>query len=90
MGNLESVTTLVKEGRLQDAIEILNGMIESELNNDTLYFERGKLYWRIGERAKAMSDYAMAKSVNPESPAAKALDQAYDVANFFNPDLYNP
>lgn len=90
MGNLEMVKATVKNGRLQDAIGMLNGMIEGDANNDTLYFERGKLYWRMGERSKAMGDYAKAKSINPDSPADKALEQAYDVVNFFNPDLYNP
>lgn len=90
MSDTRFVKKLVSEGRLTDAISLLDSMIENVPDSDKLYFERGKLYWRIGERSKAMSDYAKAKSINPDSPAARALEQAYDVANFFNPDLYNP
>ena len=37
-----------------------------------------------------MSDYSKATGLNPDSPAAMALEQARDIAGFFNPDLYNP
>ena len=33
---------------------------------------------------------ACASELDPSSPAAKALEQARDIAGFFNPDLYNP
>ncbi len=65
-------------------------MIDGNPESDELYFRRGKLYWRMGDRSAAMGDYAKAQSINPDSPASKALEMAYDVANFFNPDLYNP
>ncbi len=37
-----------------------------------------------------MTDYAYASELDPSSPAIKALEQARDIAGFFNPDLYNP
>lgn len=55
-----------------------------------LYFRRGKLWWRLGNRSAATSDYAHAVALDPASPAVKALEHARDVADFFNPDLYNP
>lgn len=90
MSKLEIIRTLVGEGRLTDAIIALDQMILDSPDDDKLFFERGKLHWRTGDRAKAMGDYAKAKSINPDSPASRALELAYDVANFFNPDLYNP
>ncbi|WP_304967895.1 hypothetical protein [Duncaniella muris] len=50
----------------------------------------GKLRWRMGDRSGAMGDYAKAVELNPDSPAVMALEQARDIADFFNPDLYNP
>ena len=55
-----------------------------------LYFERGKLHWREGDRAAATSDYLKAAELDPESPAVQALDHARDIEAFFNPDLLNP
>lgn len=81
---------MITEGHFAEAVKLLGEMIAESPDSDSLYFSRGKLLWRLGDRAGAMSDYAKAVDLNPGSPASKALEQAYDVANFFNPDLYNP
>lgn len=84
------VAKLIGEGRLHEAISLLDQQIIRQPESDDLYFQRGKLLWRMGDRAAAMNDYNIAKNLNPDSPAVHALEQAYDVANFFNPDLFNP
>ncbi|MDE6176800.1 MAG: hypothetical protein K2F71_04585 [Paramuribaculum sp.] len=56
----------------------------------TLYFERGKLYWKTGCRSAATTDYAAAAELDPDGPAVAALDQAREIENFFNTDLLNP
>jgi len=81
---------LICSGHYSEAIRQLDSLIESDPDNDRLLFERGKLRWRTGDRAGATGDYAKAAHINPQSPAAKALEQARDIADFFNPDLYNP
>lgn len=86
----KQVEELIGANKLHEAMQLLDKMIIEEPDADDLYFKRGKLLWRLGNRAAAMNDYAKAKSLNPNSPAARALELAYDVANFFNPDLYNP
>lgn len=55
-----------------------------------LYFQRGRLKWKAGRKTDAMSDYAKAVALDPQSPAAAALDLARDVMAFYNKDLYNP
>lgn len=81
---------LISEGKIEAALSVLDNLIKLSPDDDRLLFERGKLRWRIGDRAGATGDYAKASMINPESPAAKALEQARDIADFFNPDLYNP
>ena len=81
---------LISEGKIEAALSVLDDLIKLFPDDDRLLFERGKLRWRIGDRAGATGDYAKASMINPESPAAKALEQARDIADFFNPDLYNP
>ena len=44
----------------------------------------------MGDRIAAMNDYAAAAAVNPDSPATAALQNARDVNDFFNPDIFNP
>lgn len=81
---------LISEGKIEAALSVLDNLVKLTPDDDRLLFERGKLRWRIGDRAGATGDYAKASMINPESPAAKALEQARDIADFFNPDLYNP
>ncbi len=90
MDNLQTIDALVAEGRLDEALAAVTALLDSGMRDDGLFFARGKIRWRLGDRSGATSDYAMAVSLNPESPAANALEQARDVADFFNPDLYNP
>ncbi len=51
---------------------------------------RGRLLWKLGRKADAMSDYAAAADLDPSSPAAAALEMARDIMDFYNHDLYNP
>lgn len=96
MQNLQSIDRLVASGHLEEAIiKFTLGIAEESSAGDEkmladMYFRRGKLYWRLGHRADATSDYAKASELDPESPAVMALEQAREVEAFFNPDLYNP
>lgn len=90
MENSQKLGELISSGRFHEAIGVLTESIAQSPDEDNLYFQRGKLKWRIGDRTGAANDYSMAIELNPHSPAAFALEQARDVADFFNPDLYNP
>ncbi|MDE6394517.1 MAG: hypothetical protein K2K77_04170 [Duncaniella sp.] len=99
MDNIQIIERLVADGKLHEAVERLGVMLAETTSADgredacaiaDLYFRRGKLSWRLGNRAAATSDYAHAAALDPTSPAVKALEQAVAVADFFNPDLYNP
>lgn len=96
MQNLQDIERLVSSGCLDEAVDRLTDMLaDKDVMSDSvrlseLYFRRGKLYWRLGRRADATSDYTKAAALDPNSPAAVALEQARDVEAFFNPDLYNP
>jgi len=55
-----------------------------------LLYRRGMLYWKLGRRGAAMSDYAAAAALDPDSPAVQALEQARAIMDFYDHDLYNP
>ncbi len=90
MSVFQKIEELINENRLNDALLLLNYEITQSQNNDKLYFTRGKLHWRLGNKSQAITDYEHAVDINPDSPARIALDNARDVIAFFNPDLYNP
>lgn len=104
MCDCRNIDQLIASGNLDEAVKLLSDAIVRSLEGDDvsaedeatkkfvadLYFKRGKLFWRLGERGRATTDYAHATELDPESPASMALEQARDVESFFNPDLYNP
>ncbi len=54
------------------------------------YYNRGRLYWKLGDKGRAISDYNSAVALDPDSPAAEALKLALSVMDFYHTDLYNP
>ncbi len=87
---MDRIDRYIKENKLDEAMVLLNDILAADPDNAEALFRRGKIYWRLGKRAKATSDYAAAAAADPDSPAVQALEQARDIENFFNPDLLNP
>lgn len=52
--------------------------------------ERGRLYWALGKRGDAISDYLAAQRLNPSGKATQLLKATYEILDFYNKDLYNP
>lgn len=84
------ISRLISVNRLEDALHALNAAIGADADDADALLMRGKVYWRLGERSKAMSDYGRAAAIDPYGPAAVALEQARNIEAFFNPDLLNP
>lgn len=89
MFNRQNFDDLISASRFEEALQCVTLAIESE-PDDGLYLLRGRLYWKLGRRSEATSDYCRAVELNPESAAAMLLEQARGIADFFNPDLLNP
>jgi len=90
MDALQNINALVAENRISEALGMLNKLIDNEGGNASTLFLRGKLLWRLGDRHSAMGDYARAAELDPSGPATMALDNAREIDNFYNHDLYNP
>ena len=87
---LQDIKTILADNKIDEAINELNAIIANNPDDDEALFLRGKAYWRLGNRSRALTDYATAASINPDSPAIFALEQAREIEAFFNPDLLNP
>lgn len=86
----QDIKDLIENNCIEQAIDMLNKLVEVDFTDAEVYFLRGKAYWRLGNRASALSDYATAADLDPDSPAVIALEQAREIEAFFNPDLLNP
>lgn len=75
---------------LDTELSRLSKLIESNPNDATLLAERGKIYWRLGRRGDAMSDYTASSLIDPNGPGAQLLEHSREILDFYNKDLYNP
>jgi len=86
----DKINTLIKNNDLEGAIIELNQMISADSGDADAYFERGKLYWRLGRQREAINDYNRAVALDSSSHATEALRQSMEIMSFYNRDLYNP
>lgn len=75
---------------LAEALRVVESAVPEEMPADEMEFMKGKILWRLGQRAEAMTAYSRAVAFNADSPAAVALEQARDIMDYFNPELLNP
>lgn len=75
---------------IKSCISRLSTLIDHNTATSDTYFRRGKLYWRLGERAAAITDFNHAVALDPQSPAKAYLHMTDEIMDFFNPDIYNP
>lgn len=75
---------------IKTQISLLTARIEQGAGTADTYFIRGKLYWRLGERGAAITDFNHAVALDPQSPAKAYLNMTDSIMDFFNPDIYNP
>lgn len=87
---MQKIEELISQNRLDDALKEARDIVANDGDNDADYFAAGKLLWRMGHRGEAMEAYAKAVAINPDGPAAVALQQAKEIFSFYNPDLLNP
>ena len=90
MSELQHIRQQLQQNQLHLALESVNRALQASPRDADLLFLRGKIYWRLGNRAAATANYAAAAALDPHSPAVNALENARDIDNFFNPDIFNP
>lgn len=81
---------IIATDNFQEALEKMSALIESDSNNAELYFERGKLYWRVGNHRSAVKDLLKASELDGDSPAKQYLEHINGIMAFYDKDRYNP
>lgn len=83
--SLAEASALLDANRLEAAAAIATAHTDAEG-----LFLQGRIEWKRGNRPEAMALYARAAALDPDSPAATALEQARSIMAFYHRDLYNP
>lgn len=74
----------------QEEIAQLRARIIGTENDCEIWYQIGRIEWKSGNRARAITAYNKSLELDPSGPAAIALEQARAIMNFYNKDLYNP
>ncbi len=83
--SLDDASALLDANRLDAAA----ALAATHTDADGLFLQ-GRIEWKRGNRPEAMTLYARAAALDPDSPAATALEQARSIMAFYHRDLYNP
>lgn len=77
-------------GQLDKARGELEELLAAEPENSQAWFLLGGIYRRHELWGDAINAYNKAKLIEPEGPAAAAIESIYDILHFVNVDLMNP
>ena len=90
MPDLGEIEAILQEGRIEEAIMLLDEYISaSVVPSDRAYYLLGNADRKLGDWQGAINNYLEAMEINPESPAANAYSIANDILDFYNKDMYN-
>ena len=86
----ERITALLQEDKADEAIAALETFrSEGGVMDDSLFYLLGNAWRKKENWQMAMNNYLEAIHLNPESPAAQALEIAEEILSFYNKDMYN-
>ena len=86
----EKVRMLMQEDRPDEAIALLDRYRKDGGTMDAgLFYLLGNAWRKKGSWQMAINNYLEAVHLDPDSPAARALDIANEIMAFYNKDMYN-
>ena len=89
MIGLDEIEVVLQEGRIDEAIALLDEYISSAVvPSDRAYYLLGNAYRKLGDWQGAINNYLEAMDINPDSPAGNAYKIANDILDFYNKDMY--
>lgn len=85
----ETADNLLKENRTEEAIELLDKLIEQHPEDDELYYLKGNACRKKANWQGALQNYLEAMQRNENSPAREAHRMLMEILEFYNKDMYN-
>ncbi len=86
---MEEVKALLEEGKVDEAIAILQRMREERPDDDAVRYELGNAYWKKQDWKHCLDNYTEAIRLNPGSPAVEMKKMVMDILQFYNKEMYN-
>lgn len=83
------IEALLREGMLEQAYDELNRLLEKEPDNAHAWYLLGGIYRRQQLWGEAINAYSKAKMIDPDGPAATAIEAIYEILDYNNMKLMN-
>ena len=84
------IEALLRAGKLDEAYNKLIDLLEREPNNSNGWYLLGGIYRRQQLWGEAINAYNKAKLIDPQGPAAVAIESIYEILKYRNVDMMNP
>ena len=88
MQGKNDILNLLDQGKIKEALNLIDLQIEQNREDDELYYLKGNTYRKICNWKGAIENYMEALTINQESPAREALKMTEEILNFYNKDIY--
>ena len=86
---MEKIKQLIFDGKIDEAICLLDEVIKNNPVSDEAFYLRGNAYRKRNDWKQALDNYLVAMELNPDSPAHQAYQMVIDILDFYNKDMYN-
>lgn len=86
---MEKIKQLIFDGKIDEAINLLDEAIKNNPVSDEAFYLRGNAYRKRSDWKHALDNYLLAMELNPDSPAHQAYRMVIDILDFYNKDMYN-
>jgi len=87
---MNNIKQLIYEGRLDEAIRLLDVYIAEHPADDDAWYLRGNAYRRKEDFQQALNNYLTAIELNPGGSAVQAHAMLMKILDYNNNDVYNP
>jgi cytochrome c-type biogenesis protein CcmH/NrfG len=87
---MDTIKQLIYDGKLDEAIHLLDIHITTYPTDDDAWFLRGNAYRKKADFQQALNNYLKAITLNPDSPAVQAYALLMQILDYNNNDVYNP
>lgn len=84
------IEALLRESKIDEAYDQLHKLLDAEPKNAYGWYLLGGIYRRQQLWGEAINAYTKAKMIEPDGPAAVAIESIYEILNFRNNDMLNP
>lgn len=88
---LNKIETFYNSHQLEEAIVLIDELLQVNDENEELYFWKGKVHYKRQEWGKAINSFNKVMEINPNNRDAQSqIDMAKSILGFFTPDMFNP